>query len=48
MSHPWNNVLAVQQAVLVDISGTLEVAGEEIPGSVAALARLRAAGIPVR
>eukprot|EP00192_Tetraselmis_astigmatica_P021426 CAMPEP_0117692164 /NCGR_PEP_ID=MMETSP0804-20121206/26161_1 /TAXON_ID=1074897 /ORGANISM="Tetraselmis astigmatica, Strain CCMP880" /LENGTH=262 /DNA_ID=CAMNT_0005505553 /DNA_START=108 /DNA_END=896 /DNA_ORIENTATION=+ len=36
------------KAVLIDISGTLEVGRKEIPGSAAALVRLREAGFPVR
>ncbi|MEM8738911.1 MAG: TIGR01458 family HAD-type hydrolase [Planctomycetota bacterium] len=36
------------QAVLIDISGVLAVGGEAVPGSVAALRRLREAGRAVR
>ena len=36
------------QAVLIDLAGVLHVGDEAIPGAVAALARLRASGLPLR
>jgi hypothetical protein len=36
------------RGILVDLNGTLHVADQEVPGSVAALDKLRAAGIPCR
>lgn len=36
------------QAALIDLAGVLHVGDQAIPGSVAALARLRAAGLPLR
>jgi hypothetical protein len=40
--------LAGIKAVLLDLSGTLHVGSSATPGAVAALARLRRAGIPLR
>lgn len=36
------------RAVLIDLAGVLHVGDQAIPGAVAALARLRATGIPIR
>lgn len=36
------------QAVLIDLAGVLHVGDQALPGAVAALARLRAAGLPLR
>lgn len=36
------------RAVLIDLAGVLHVGDQAIPGAVAALARLRAAGLPLR
>jgi ribonucleotide monophosphatase NagD (HAD superfamily) len=35
------------RGVLIDVSGTIHVADQAIPGAVKALDRLRASGIPV-
>ena len=36
------------RAILIDLAGVLHVGDEAIPGAVAALARLRASGLPLR
>ena len=47
-SSPAPSLPASPKAVLIDLAGVLHVGDQAIPGAVDALARLRAAGIPLR